>query len=107
MRRIYIAGPMTGQPEFNFPAFHAVAARLRQAGAEAINPAESFGGRTDLPRASYIRADMILLAQCQAIIDERATALMAKLAAVREQAHDVDVQPQPGWLSYGPAACGS
>ncbi len=66
--RVYIAGPMTGRPAFNFPAFHAVAARLRQAGAEAINPAESFGGRTDLPRASYLRADMILLAQCQAVV---------------------------------------
>jgi hypothetical protein len=66
--RVYISGPMTGQPEFNFPAFHETAARLRQAGAEAINPAESFGGRTDLPRASYIRADMVLLAHCQAIV---------------------------------------
>lgn len=65
--KVYIAGPMTGRPDLNFPAFHAVAARLRQAGAEAINPAESFGGRTDLPRATYIRADMILLAQCDAV----------------------------------------
>ncbi|RCI66099.1 DUF4406 domain-containing protein, partial [Pseudomonas aeruginosa] len=28
IKRIYLAGPMTGLPEHNFPAFHAEAARL-------------------------------------------------------------------------------
>lgn len=37
---IYIAGPMTGLPNFNFPAFHAEAARLRGLGYEVVNPAE-------------------------------------------------------------------
>ena len=32
MKRIYIAGPMTGLPEFNYPAFNAEAARLRKLG---------------------------------------------------------------------------
>jgi hypothetical protein len=66
-KRIYVAGPMTGLPELNFPAFHAAAARLRDAGWEAVNPAENFGGRTDMPRETYLRADVILLAQCEAI----------------------------------------
>ncbi len=38
--RVYIAGPMRGYPEYNFPAFDYAARRLRQAGHEAINPAE-------------------------------------------------------------------
>jgi len=38
--KLYIAGPMTGLPDFNFPAFHAVAATLRAAGHDAVNPAE-------------------------------------------------------------------
>lgn len=38
--KIYIAGPMTGLPELNFPLFHATADKLRAAGHEAINPAE-------------------------------------------------------------------
>ncbi|OPZ24169.1 MAG: hypothetical protein BWZ02_02935 [Lentisphaerae bacterium ADurb.BinA184] len=66
-RRIYVSGPMTGLPDHNFPAFHAAAARLREAGYEVINPAENFGGRTDLPRETYLRADVILVAQCEAI----------------------------------------
>ncbi|MCE5182333.1 MAG: DUF4406 domain-containing protein [Betaproteobacteria bacterium] len=40
MKRIYISGPMTGLPEFNFPAFNAEADRLRSLGYEVINPAE-------------------------------------------------------------------
>lgn len=66
-KRIYIAGPMTGHPEHNFPAFHAAARRLHEAGWEVVNPADNFGGRTDLPRSSYLRADLVLLLQCDAV----------------------------------------
>lgn len=66
-KRIYIAGPMTGMPDLNFPAFHAAARRLRRAGWEVVNPAENFGGRTDMAREVYLRADVALLVQCDAI----------------------------------------
>jgi len=66
-KRIYIAGPMTGLPEHNFPAFHAAAKRLQEAGWETVNPAENFDGRTDLPRETYLRADIELLATCDAV----------------------------------------
>ena len=41
MNRIYIAGPMTGLPGFNYPAFNAEAARLRELGWDVENPAEN------------------------------------------------------------------
>ena len=39
-KTIYLAGPMQGYPEFNFPRFHAVAYALRQGGHTVFSPAE-------------------------------------------------------------------
>lgn len=38
-RKIYIAGPMTGKPEFNYPVFFAAEEYLRSHGALVMNPA--------------------------------------------------------------------
>lgn len=39
-KRIYIAGPMTGLPDHNIPAFNAAAKRLRAEGHFVINPVD-------------------------------------------------------------------
>lgn len=40
MKRIYIAGPMQGIKDFNFPAFHEAAKTWRDNGWEVFSPAE-------------------------------------------------------------------
>ena len=39
--RIYVAGPMSGLPDLNYPAFHAAASYLRGLGYAVENPAEN------------------------------------------------------------------
>jgi hypothetical protein len=55
---VYLSGPMTGLPEWNYPTFHRVAAQLRQQGYGVHNPAEAFNGQTDLPYSQYMREDV-------------------------------------------------
>lgn len=40
MPSIYIAGPMSGYPEFNFPAFYAAGDKLEAEGWKVFNPAK-------------------------------------------------------------------
>ena len=66
-RRVYISGPMTGYPGCNFAAFNDAAKRLADAGWQVLNPADNFGGRMDLPREAYLRLDLAMLAQSDAV----------------------------------------
>lgn len=65
--RLYIAGPMTGIHELNFPAFHAVAASLRAAGHEVANPAEINADPSTGWEACMFR-DLEELTQCSGIV---------------------------------------
>jgi hypothetical protein len=65
--RVYIAGPMTGLPEFNFPAFHAMAAAMRAEGWHVENPAEH-GHIEGAEWADYLRFDIGRLSTCEAMM---------------------------------------
>ncbi len=64
--RIYVAGPMTGLPDLNFPAFHAAAARLRGIGHEVVNPAE-INADPSAAWATCMRQDIRELMTCDAV----------------------------------------
>lgn len=68
--KVYIAGPMSGYDDYNYPAFNKSAALLRANGFEVFNPAESFGGDTTLPRGAYARVDI------QAVLDSEGIVLL-------------------------------
>ena len=68
MKRLYVAGPMTGIRDFNFPAFNRAAAFLRALGYEVENPAEnpeppcrSWLGYMRMAVAQVARVDAIVL----------------------------------------------
>ncbi len=63
MSTIYLSGPMTGLPDYNYPAFNEAAAQLRQFGFRVLNPAEIFGGDMTRSRSEYLKADLLLLIQ--------------------------------------------
>lgn len=65
---LYLSGPMTGLPEFNFPAFNAAAKHLRMLGMTIINPAEMDDGNTSLPWGYYIRRDIKKLMECDGVV---------------------------------------
>lgn len=64
--RIYIAGPMTGHPDFNYPAFKAAAAMLRAEGYVVENPAENPNPACK-SWAGYMRMAIAQLVTCDAI----------------------------------------
>lgn len=64
--RLYVAGPMSGLPEYNYPAFHEAAAALRDAGYEVLNPAESDRPTSD-PWQAFMRDAIGMLIQCDAV----------------------------------------
>lgn len=87
MIRVYVAGKMTGLPDFNFPAFHAKAAQLRALGYHVENPAENpvppCGGTWE----GYMRMAVAQLATCTHIHllpgweDSRGARIEQRLAA--------------------------
>jgi len=67
IQRCYIAGRMTGMPEFNRPAFNAAAAQLRTLGYHVENPAEIPPIPGD-PWAAYMRLALTMMLKCDVVV---------------------------------------
>lgn len=66
MTRIYVSGPMTGLPEYNFPSFQEAARQLRAAGYSVEDPSEK-GIIDGWTWADYLRFDIKALMDCDGV----------------------------------------
>ena len=76
MKAIYVAGPMRGYPEYNFPAFHRASTKLRSEGWLVRSPAEAdleqdgFDCKTGSnirTMRHYLKRDTDMILHCDAI----------------------------------------
>jgi hypothetical protein len=65
--KIYLSGPMTGLPDYNYPAFNKAALELREMDHEVFNPAEAFSGDQSLDWRDYMRADVAAIMGCDEV----------------------------------------
>jgi hypothetical protein len=92
--KIYLAGPMRGIPEFNFPAFYSAADKLRAEGHDVFNPAERDNEKhgTDISKGNATGDEALAAAQHGFNLRE---ALGADLAFICAEADAIALLP--GW----------
>jgi hypothetical protein len=92
--KIYIAGPMRGIPEFNFPAFYAAEEKLKADGHSVFNPARRDNDKhgTDISKGNATGDEAVAAAQHGFNLRE---ALGADLAYICAEADGIALLP--GW----------
>ena len=67
--KVYIAGPMSGYADFNFPAFFHAQERWKDVGWDVVNPATYGADHEDAPSPwlEYMTRDIPVLIRCDAI----------------------------------------
>jgi len=65
IRKLYLAGPMSGYEENNYPQFNQVAETLRGAGYQVVNPAEF--GQSKSHYVDLLRQDLVAMLGCDAV----------------------------------------
>ncbi len=97
-KSIYIAGPMSGYPEFNFPAFFAAAERLEADGWQVFNPANK-DAETDLDAEAFKTGDAKL------VVERGFDFREAYMWDIDKVINSDGIYMLPGW-QYSPGACG-
>lgn len=100
MTTLYVSGPMTGFPKWNFPAFAKAAKNLRKAGYVVISPAENWGGATNVDRELCMRLDIqqVLTADGIALLDGWRDSRGARVEVDVAIEVGIDVRPVAAWL---------
>lgn len=104
MTTIYVAGPITGLPEFNYPAFRSAGGQLERRGFAVLNPVDA-EKHNDTGRPQqwdwYMRhaLRMVLEADALALLPGWEKSAGATLEFYVATALKLDVRPLAGWLS--------
>lgn len=108
MTHLYISGPMTGYPDYNFPAFERAARQLRAVGYDVTSPHE-LAPSTDKAWADYLRADLIaMLTHCTAVATLRNWGVSrgATLEVRVARSVSMTVYPVEWWAARDPETLG-
>lgn len=98
---IYVAGSMSGLPEFNYPAFYQAAEQLAAVGhTRVVNPAALGDGDTGRPWDFYMRQGITGLLTCDkvALLPDWEQSTGARLEAHIAQHLKMTVAPLSWWL---------
>lgn len=100
MTSLYIAGPMTGLPEHNFPAFNAAEVRLQQVGYSTMNPARHGANDPSMTWSDYMRRDIadLLTVDGIALLDDWEASRGARLEVHIAQQLGIDVRQVSSWV---------
>jgi len=98
--KLYIAGPMTGIPDFNFPLFRRAEELLREVGYDVENPINAYDGDTSRTWVEYMKADIPAMLSCDgiAVLDGYRDSKGASLEVYIAQELEMPVMPVPDWL---------
>lgn len=94
---LYIAGPMTGLPGLNYPAFNRVAEQLRAAGYTVLNPAEN---PDQDGWEAYMRLSIMQVAEADglAVLDGWENSRGAKLEVHVAKTLGLECKPAESWI---------
>lgn len=104
MTTLYVAGPMSGLPELNYPAFNEAAEQLRAAGFEVLNPVDVV-----VPRGATPTWQWFMRRTLKMMLDADAIATLpgwrdSKGASIEVDTADrigIGEAPVTHWIVYG------
>jgi hypothetical protein len=98
--RLYVSGPMTGLPEYNYPAFKAASAALERAGYDVLDPSRHEADPA-LAWEDYLRCDLKDVLECEgvALLDGWWRSRGAKLEVHVAQSLGMICEPYGYWLA--------